>query len=213
MNISTRRLLQGLSLLLVTAVSSQVIAQGMGSGMMSNMQGGQSGMKAEAGAPMDKGGMSKGGMGSGMMGGMMGGNMQGGMMSGMGGMGGGMMESCPMMEGGMGMMGSGMHAQLTPEQQLEVRKLRHAHRPIQFEQMGRLMNLREDLMEKMSSDRPNPDEIKALHGQIAEMHGEMLVARIKLNNAIQDLLTDEQRQTLIESPAADSDETDHASHH
>ncbi|WP_409525616.1 Spy/CpxP family protein refolding chaperone [Nitrincola sp. MINF-07-Sa-05] len=212
MNISKNSLLQGLSILLLTAMSSQVIAQGMGSGMDSGMMdsdkmesvpSGQSGMKSGADSPMSKGGM-------GMMGGMMSGGMQGGMMSGMGS---GMMDSCPMMEGGMGMMGAGMHAQLTPEQRLEVRKLRHAHRPVQFEQMGQLMNLREDLMEKMSSDRPNPDEIKVLHSQIAEMHGEMLVARIKLNNAIQDLLTDEQRQTLLESPAVDSDETDHAAHH
>lgn len=208
MNISKNSLLKGLSILLLTAVSSQVIAQGMGSGMMSSgmmdsMPSGQAGMKSDADTPMSKGGM-------GMMGGMMSGGMQGSMMSGMGG---GMMDSCPMMEGGMGMMGAGMHAQLTQEQRLEVRELRHAHRPIQFEQMGQLMNLRENLMEKMSSDRPNPDEIKALHSQIAEMHGEMLVARIKLNNAIQDLLTDEQRQTLIESPATISDETDHAAHH
>lgn len=212
MNISKSSLLQGLSILLLTALSSQGMAQGMGSGMMGSgmmegMRSGQSGMKSDADSPMSKGGM---GMMGGMQSGKMGGGMQGGMMSGMGG---GMMDSCPMMEGGMGMMGSDMHAQLTPEQHLEVRQLRHAHRPIQFEQMGQLMNLREDLMDKMSSDRPNPDEIKALHSQIAEMHGEMLVARIKLNNAIQDLLTDEQRQILIESPATNSDETDHAAHH
>lgn len=199
MNISKNSLLQGLSILLLTAVSSQAIAQGMGSGMMDNMRSGQSEIKSETNSPMSKGGM-----------GMMGGMMSGGMMSGMGG---GMMDSCPMMEGGKGMMGAGMHAQLTQEQRLEVRELRHAHRPVQFEQMGQLMNLREDLMEKMSSDRPDPDEIKALHSQVAEMHGEMLVARIKLNNAIQDLLTDEQRQTLIESPATNRDEADHAAHH
>lgn len=205
MNLSKNSLLQGLSILLLTAMASQLSAQGMGSGMMESMPSGQSGMSEGTNAPM-----SKSGMGPGMMESMMGGGMQGGMMSGMGG---GMMSACPMMEGGMGMMGAGMHAQLTPEQQLEVRELRHAHRPIQFEQMGQLMNLHEDLMEKMSSDRPNPDDIKALHAQMAEMHGEMLVSCIKLNNAMQDLLTDEQRQTLMVPSAASNDETDHSAHH
>merc|ERR1711964_280742 len=91
----------------------------------------------------------------GMMGGMMSdgqGGMGPGMMKGM--MGGGMM-TCPMMGGaGMGMM----REVLDPEQHDEMRALMQEHRPAQFERMGRLMNLREDLMAEMRGERPDPEE-------------------------------------------------------
>jgi len=136
-------------------------------------------------------GGGQGGMGPGMMGGMMGGGQGGmgpGMMKGM--MGGGTMP-CPMMGGaGMGMM----QEMLEPEQRDEIRDLMQEHRPVQFERMGRLMNLRDDLMAEMHGQRPDPEEIKTLHGQLAELHGEMMAEMVRMRNAMHDLLTDEQRQ-------------------
>ncbi|MDR5904911.1 Spy/CpxP family protein refolding chaperone [Franzmannia qiaohouensis] len=152
---------------------------------------------------------SQAGMGPGMMGDMMGGDQGGmgpGMMQGM--MAGGMMP-CPMMSKGMGMM-----QMLEPEQRSEMRGLMQEHRPAQFERMGRMMNLRDDLMAEMHGERPDPEAVQVLHGQMAELHGEMMAEMVRMRNAMHDLLTDEQRQQLERSvPESSVDPDDHDAHH
>ncbi|WP_168016788.1 Spy/CpxP family protein refolding chaperone [Halomonas salinarum] len=130
---------------------------------------------------------SQPGQGSDMMRGH---NGQGGMGPSM--MGGGEMP-CPMMGGtGMGMM----QEMLDPEQRDEMRELMQEHRPTQFERMGRLMNLRDDLMAEMHGERPDPEQVKALHSKLAELHGEMMAEMVRMRNTMHDLMTDEQRQKL-----------------
>ena len=179
MKIRKHTLALGLALALGASGTGVALAQGM-----PDSQPGQ-------GSSMMSGSGGQGGMGPGMMGGMMGGGQGGmgpGMMKGM--MGGGTMP-CPMMGGaGMGMM----QEMLEPEQRDEIRDLMQEHRPVQFERMGRLMNLRDDLMAEMHGQRPDPEEIKTLHGQLAELHGEMMAEMVRMRNAMHDLLTDEQRQ-------------------
>ena len=103
---------------------------------------------------------------------------------------------------------------LDPEQHDEMRALMQEHRPAQFERMGRLMNLREDLMAEMRGERPDPEEVQALHGRMAELHGEMMAERVRLENTMNDLLTDEQRQQLQQAtPESDVDPEDHEAHH
>ncbi len=120
-------------------------------------------------------------------------------------------DDLPMMGGaGMGMM----REVLDPEQHDEMRALMQEHRPAQFERMGRLMNLREDLMAEMRGERPDPEEVQALHGRMAELHGEMMAERVRLENTMNDLLTDEQRQQLQQAtPESDVDPEDHEAHH
>ncbi len=126
----------------MAAVAASGAAIGHGSGGASSGQGGMMG-----------GG--QGDMGLGMMGGG-----QGGMASGM--IGGGM-RPCPMM-GGAGM--GAMHETLDPEQRDEMRNLMQEHRPAHFERMGRMMNLRDDLMAEMQQLRPDPEEAKKrAHGR------------------------------------------------
>ena len=133
--------------------------------------------------------------------------MEGGMGSGM--MGGGMMP-CPMM-GGAGM---DMMLMLDDDQRSEMRELMQEHRPAQFERMGRMMNLRDDLMTEMHGDRPDPDEVQALHGQMAELHGEMMAEMVRMRNAMHDLMSDEQRQQLEQAtPEGGVDPDDHDAHH
>ena len=150
------------------------------------------------------------GQGRSMMGGMMGGGQGGlgpGMMEEM--MGGGMMP-CPMM-GGASM---GMMSMLDDDQRSEMRELMQEHRPAQFERKGRLMNLRDDLMAEMHGDRPDPDEVQALHGQMAELHGEMMAEMVRMRNAMHDLMSDEQRQQLEQATQeSDVDPDDHDAHH
>jgi len=163
---------------------------GMGPGMM--MGGGQGGM----GPGMMMGG-GQGGMGPGMM---MGGG-QGGMGPGMmmGGGQGGMMP-CPLM-GGMGAMG-GAAAMLDDEQLSTLREMRKAHRSAYFERMGEMMNLREEMLLLMQADRPDSEEVKTLHGQMADLHGEMMADEVRMRNQMQDLLTDEQRERMRRGNAA-----------
>ena len=159
-------------------------------------------------------------------------NMGGGMMGDDGGMGmmgreGGMgMMGC---EGGMGMMGRGkgmgpgmglmremqaMRDMLSAEQRGELRELMREQRPAQFERMGHAQNVREDLMAELEQDRPDPDAVREIHGRMAEIHGEMLVERVRMRNAIYDLLTDEQREQLASGTPENGDASvDHHGHH
>ncbi len=200
---------------LVVAVAASGAAIGHGSGGAGSGQGGMMGAEQKeqgSGMMMDgsQGGMmggGHGGMGSGMMGGGHDG-MGSGMMKGM--MGGGMM-SCPMM-GGAGM--GTMHEMLEQEQRKEMRNLMHEHRPAHFERMGRMMNLRDDLMAEMQQTRPDPEAVKERHARMAELHGEIMADMVRMRNAMRDLMTDEQRQQLQEDkPEGGVDSDDHDDHH
>lgn len=189
MDIRKHTLAFGLTLALAASGTGIAFAQGM--------MGDQAGQGRS---------MMEGGMGSGMMGGGQGG-MGPGMMGEM--MGGGMMP-CPMM-GGAGM---DMMLMLDDDQRSEMRELMQEHRPAQFERMGRMMNLRDDLMAEMHGDRPDPDEVQTLHGQMAELHGEMMAEMVRMRNAMHDLMSDEQRQQLEQAtPEGGVDPDDHDAHH
>jgi len=180
--------------------------QGGGMGMMPGMRGGmpsqgsgygmmgQGGMGMMGGCPMMSGMMgSAKGMGPGMG---MGSNM--GMM-GQGGM--GMMGSGGMM-GGMGMgseMGM-MGMDLNPEQQTKMRRIQRELRRQNWENMGQLMEAKEDLHELMASESPDPAAVGQAHARIAELKRPMIEARIKAMNEVRGLLTDEQREQMRSGP-------------
>jgi Spy/CpxP family protein refolding chaperone len=169
------------------------LAMGAGGASFAMAQGGMMGSDQEEQGPGMMMGGGQGGMGPGMMGGGQGGMGPGMMGGGQGGMMGGGMMPCPMMGGaGMGMM----QGILEPEQRDEMRELMQEHRPAQFERMGRMMNLRDDLMAEMQQNRPDPEAVKERHARMAELHGEMMAEKVRMHNAMQDLLTDEQRQQL-----------------
>lgn len=171
----------------LSVTSSAIFAQGMHQGAQGhdNMMGGQGGM----GSGIMMG--SQGGMYPYMMGSQEG--MYPGMM--MGGQSG--MMPCPMM-GGMGSMSS-MGGMLNEQQMSSVREMRQEHRAAQLERMGEMMNLRDDMMQIMQTERPEPEEVKALHAQMANLHGEMMADNVRMHNQMQDLLTDEQREQMRES--------------
>jgi periplasmic protein CpxP/Spy len=181
-------------------IRKHALALGLALGLALALGAGGTGVALAQGMPD-----AQPGQGSGMMGGMMGGG-QGGMGPGMM-MDGGMMP-CPLMAEGMGMM-----QRLDPDQRSEMRELMQEHRPAQFERMGRLMNLRDDLMAEMHAERPDPEEVQALHGRMAELHGEMMAEMVRMRNAMHDLMTDEQREQLRQAAPADMDPEDHDAHH
>lgn len=148
---------------------------------------------------------------------------------------GGMMQSCAMMRGGAhgmgGMMGqhsSGMipgmmapmdlsGADLTAEQREQARELRQTHREEHFQRMARMVNLREDMHALMQNDTPDPDAAQELHGRMAAVHGEILAENIRLRNAMREMLTQEQRETLRQAAPQDTEPgpegDDHDDHH
>ena len=69
-------------------------------------------------------------------------------------------------------------------------------------------------MAELEQDRPDPDAVREIHGRMAEIHGEMLVERVRMRNAIYDLLTDEQREQLASGAPENGDASvDHHGHH
>ena len=151
----------------------------------------------------------RGGMRGGQQG-MMGGEMPMGMMGGDAAMG---------MMGGMRRMQQALdQLDLSDEQRTELRALRHAHREAQFERMARMMNAREDLHALMSVEQPDPRRVREQHGRMAEIHGEMLAEQVRLQNAMRQLLTEQQRQALQRRLTSDQDpespeQDDHDAHH
>jgi len=133
---------------------------------------------------------AQGGMGPGMMGYGQGGMGPGMMGYGQGGMGHGMMGF------GQGGMSPGMMQHLEPEQRRQMRELMQQHRSTQFERMGQMMDLRQEMMEVMHAERPDPEQVQALHGQMGELRGEMMAEMVRMRGNMLDLLTDEQRQQL-----------------
>ncbi|MFV8836687.1 Spy/CpxP family protein refolding chaperone [Aquisalimonas sp.] len=165
------------------------------------------GYKAALGLALIVGASTVGIVGAQGMQGMMGGGMHG---SGQGGM----MHDCPMMGGGsggmQGMMRGGMHGggqggmgmmqglELDDDQREQLRERRSEHRHQQFGRMAEMMDLREEMHALMHGDRPDPDAVRELHGRMADLHGDMMADRIRLQNDMQDMLTDEQREQMRE---------------
>jgi len=175
MNLRTRSQAIALALMLGAAASGPALAQGMMGQGYGQMGPGMMGPGF---------GQGYGHMGPGMMG--------PGFGQGYGHMGPGMMR--PGFGQGYGYMG--LQQLFDEEQRNAARELMQEHRPAQFERMNRIMELREEMFSLMQQERPDPDEVKALHARMADVHGEMMAEQLRLRNQLQDLLTDEQRQRL-----------------
>ncbi|MFO7858409.1 MAG: Spy/CpxP family protein refolding chaperone [Ectothiorhodospiraceae bacterium] len=130
----------------------------------------------------DRTGMSGGGMGM----------MQGGRM-GMSGSGMGMMQGGRM---GMPDMAALNALDLDDEQRSELLDIRSTYRKEHMDRIAEMMDLRDEMQVTMAGERPDPDRVEELHSRIASIHGEMMANRIRLQNDIDDVLTDEQRQHM-----------------
>lgn len=131
------------------------------------------------------------GRGPGMMGGQ-----------GMGMMGAGEMP-CPIMNQmgygmGMGMAGPMNLPNLTGEQQSKIRAIQREMRREHMEKMMDMMDIRDDIMAEMASERPDPKKIREMQGSMSQMQGEMLESTVNNRNRIYDLLTEEQRKQIRE---------------
>ncbi|MDN3519045.1 Spy/CpxP family protein refolding chaperone [Aquisalimonas lutea] len=109
--------------------------------------------------------------------------------------GGGMGPSGPGMRGHMGMMGS---LELNDEQQAQLREFRSEYRQERFARMADMLDLRDEMHALMAQQRPDPEAVRELHGRMADLHSNMMADRVRMRNAIQHMLTDEQRQHMRE---------------
>lgn len=121
--------------------------------------------------------------GQGMMGGM-------GMMNGMGMMGG--MYGMGMM-GGMGPM---MMLDLDDKQRQEMRQIQRKVQEKNWERMGEMMELRNQMQDLMLSDNPDPTATGKIYDKMANLRKQMFMERLQARNTMMNKLTEEQREQL-----------------
>lgn len=157
---------------LVFGMASVADAQ-RGQGMMGRQQPGDYGERG-----MNYGPGMMGGPGMGMMG------------SGMGGPGMGMMGS------GMGTMGCMMLPDLSDEQQEELRSIQRETRRTHMEAMLEMMEIRDDMMLEMASERPDAAKVRELQETMSSKQADMIESGIDSRNRMNDVFTDEQREQM-----------------
>lgn len=131
--------------------------------------------------------------GQGMMGqGMMGPGM--GMMGGQG-------MSCPIMNQmgyGMGMAVPLDIPNLTQKQQREINAIQREMRRENIKRMADIMDIRDDLMDELATERPNPEKVRKMQASISEKQEEMMETSVKNRNRIYDLLDEQQKKMIQE---------------
>ncbi|MBP0047850.1 Spy/CpxP family protein refolding chaperone [Marinobacterium sp. AK62] len=184
-----------LMLLISASLSSPAVAQhhmgstqGMGPGMMqgqSSMPGYGMGYGYGMGMMQGYGPM----MGPGMM---MGGPMMGGM---------GMIMGGPMM-GGMGMMpcpmqyGNNAGIELTAQQQEQMQAIQEKHWQVHQDHMTSMQQHHARMQSLWQDGKPDNRDILDAHRDMQKLQLEMLEQRLKLQDEMEAILTDEQRESL-----------------
>ncbi len=165
----------GLVLLVSLVLGAPLVAEAqrgrmMGPGMMGQQQDQPYGEDWRGYGPgmMDPGMMGQGMMGQGMMG------------------------------PGMGMMGYLNLPDLTPEQQNQLRTMQREARREHMNAMLDIMDIRDDMMEAMAAERPDPKKVRALQEAMNQKQADLVESAMKNRNRMYDLLTEDQQQRLRE---------------
>ena len=117
----------------------------------------------------------------------------------MGGMGYGMMGP------GMGMMGPGMGygmgfggplLDLSEAQREKMVGIQRGLRQEQYERMGDMLKAREAMQAELLKQQPDPEAVAEAFDKVSAVRREMLKARIRAQNEMRAVLTDEQREKL-----------------
>ncbi|GIX06473.1 MAG: hypothetical protein KatS3mg115_0876 [Candidatus Poribacteria bacterium] len=192
-----------------TPAQPSSMAPGMMGGMpmMQGMMGGPGGMMG--GMPMMQGMM--GGPG-GMMGGM---PMMQGMMGGPGGMMGGMpmmqgmMGNMPMMSGAGGrfpspgaLLAQADRLNLSEEQRAALRELDVQFRESQIDRHATAQRLMLRIHTGLSQEEPNLEQVEGWIRDLADVHASAWIERLRTAQAAWNLLNDDQRELVRQSPPA-----------
>ncbi|MCX6997530.1 MAG: Spy/CpxP family protein refolding chaperone [Kiritimatiellaeota bacterium] len=90
---------------------------------------------------------------------------------------------------------------LTPEQKEKIKQIFEQKKEQNKSVRESVQTLRQQLMEQMGSDNPDPEKIRALHRQIAEVEGNLAASRAEGLKEIKALLTPEQAAQLTKKMA------------
>ena len=85
---------------------------------------------------------------------------------------------------------------LTPEQKEQIKKITEQKREQNKTAQESVAALRQQLMEQMGSENPDPEKIRALHRQLGELEGNLAASRAEGLKEIKALLTPEQQAQL-----------------
>lgn len=110
----------------------------------------------------------------------------------------GMAMGMSMMGPGMSMMDPTMLPDLSAEQRQELRSMQRDLRRQHMEAMIEMMDARDEMLDEMLAEEPDPRRIREIHDRMARMHGDMLEARIEMRNRMHGILTEEQRERMRE---------------
>jgi len=114
--------------------------------------------------------------------------MQGrGMMDGMG-----MMDGQGMMNG----MGPLMTLNLDDSQRNAIRDMQRDMQRKNWERMGEMMELRNQLQDIMQADKPDPAAAGSIYDKMSALRKQMFQEQLQTRNKIMDKLTSEQREQL-----------------
>lgn len=91
---------------------------------------------------------------------------------------------------------------LSDEQKNKIKELVEAQQTDKNDDMKSHWELRKQLNQLAFTDRLDQNKLDALINQATEAHAEKLAKRAKLNNAVFNVLTDEQKQQLQQKMAA-----------
>lgn len=86
--------------------------------------------------------------------------------------------------------------ELKGERLAQMRQLRREHRELEAEKGVELAGMRDEMAELLAVEQPDPEAVRELHANMAEIEGRLLAERVRLRNDMLELLDDDQRQEL-----------------
>ena len=100
-----------------------------------------------------------------------------------------------MMGGGYG-MGPMSMLDLSKEQRQQISGIHSGLRKKNWERMGKMMDLMDRMQELSLADTPDPKAMGKVYGEMNDLRRQMMEEGVKAHNAVQAVLTKEQREQL-----------------
>jgi hypothetical protein len=102
-----------------------------------------------------------------------------------------------MMDGDtMGMMGQHNRIGLSDDQIQKMNDIQHTLRKKHWELMGPMIDQKAALKKAYANERPDPEVVGAIYGQIFDLKRQMIEARLDAKNSLRDILTEDQIQQM-----------------
>ena len=96
----------------------------------------------------------------------------------------------------MGMMGQPNRLGLSDDQIQKMDDIQHALRKKHWELMGPMIDQKAALKKAYANERPDPEVVGAIYGQIFDLKRQMIEARLNAKNSSREILTENQIQQM-----------------